>query len=41
MKNVNYEAPKMERMNVETECVIMAGSGGYSPLVPGGTNHDE
>ena len=40
MKKVNYEAPKMERMNVESESVILAGSG-YSPLVPGGTNHDE
>ena len=30
MKKVNYEAPKMERMNVESESVIMAGS--YSSL---------
>lgn len=41
MKKVNYEAPKMECMEMEAECAIMAGSGGYSPLVPGGTNHDE
>ena len=40
MKKVNYEAPKMECMEMEAECAIMAGSG-YSPLVPGGTNHDE
>ena len=43
MKKVNYVAPVMERVTIEVEAPIAASAGGssYSPLVPGGSQHDE